>query len=200
MRKVVSSKKSNVSIFKRLLATAGLVLSMGLAVIPSTKAYAEEVLFEDTSSEDVNLTDATSNEVEQTNGNTTETRSEETVNDGTVDTSAGTNPDDAQRDAYNGDNNDYFDSYDKHTDTDPNGGEYIDSDDELTRKGLTPTPTPTPTPEPVPKTGDSPIAPVAGVVGLSGALFALYSLRNKALTLKKANAYETQENVSRKVK
>ena len=105
MSKVVSSKKSNVSIFKKVLAVASLVLGMGLAIIPSKEAYAEEVLFEDTSSDDVNLTDATNNETEQTNGDTTETRSEQSVNDGTVDTSAGTNPDDAERDQYNGDNN-----------------------------------------------------------------------------------------------
>ena len=186
MSKVVSSKKSNVSIFKKVLAVASLVLGMGLAIIPSKEAYAEEVLFEDTSSDDVNLTDATNNETEQTNGDTTETRSEQSVNDGTVDTSAGTNPDDAERDQYNGDNNDYFDSYDKHSDTDPNGGEYIDSDDELTRKGI-------------PKTGDNPWIPAAGVAGISGTLLALYALKNRIDILRKANSIDTT-CVSRKTK
>ena len=199
MIRVRETRKISLLKLKKILATAGLILSMGLAAIPSTPVYAtsEEVLFEDTSSDDVNLEDAetpavedtlpagtettpaTTEEpvVEQTNGPTTETRSEETVNDGTVDTSKDTNPADAEKDPYNGDNNDYFDEYDKSKDSDPNGGEYIDSDDEYTRKH-----------PPVPKTGDNPWMPVAGVGGITAALIALYEIRKKLSFMKKLNA------------
>ena len=179
MIRVRETRKISLLKLKKILATAGLILSMGLAAIPSTPVYAtsEEVLFEDTSSDDVNLEDADSNGVEQTNGQTTETRSEETVNDGSVDTSKDTNPADAEKDPYNGDNNDYFDEYDKSKDSDPNGGEYIDSDDEYTRKH-----------PPVPKTGDNPWMPVAGVGGITAALIALYEIRKKLSFMKKLNA------------
>jgi hypothetical protein len=175
--RVRETRKISLLKLKKILATAGLILSMGLAAIPSVPVYAEEeVLFEDTSSDDVNLEDADSNGVEQTNGDTKVKKEKEKVNDGSVDTSKDTNPKDAKKDEYNGDNNDYFDSYDKSKDSDPNGGEYIDSDDEYTRKH-----------PPVPKTGDNPWMPVAGVGGITAALIALYEIRKKLSFMKNLN-------------
>ena len=178
MKKVENSKKVSLLKLKKALAMAGLAFTLGAVAAPIT-AYAEdEVLFQDDSSDDVHLEDAStpapadtkpaeqgaqpSNEtapvVEQTNNQGSETRGAEQVNDGTVDTSKDVKPEDAKKDEWNGDNNDYFDDWDKSKDPDPKAGEYIDSPDELERKGLKPTPTPTPEPTPTP-TPDHPDQP-----------------------------------------
>jgi len=171
VKKVENSKKIEQLKFKKALATAGLVLSLGMVAIPSVPVHAEETLWEDNSSDDVNLTDAEENGVEQTNhpqvtGNTTES-----VNDGSVDTSAGTNPNDAERDTYTSDD-DYFDSWEPDDDYKP----HIDSDDEVTIKH-----------PPVPKTGDNPWVPVAGLGGITVSLLALYEMRNKLSLMKRFN-------------
>ena len=183
MKKVENSKKVSLLKFKNALAMAGLAFTLGAVAAPIT-AYAEdEVLFQDDSSDDVHLEDAetpapqdtkpaeegsqpsqeTAPAVEQQNNPGTETRGQEQVNDGTVDTSKDVKPEDAKKDEWNGDNNDYFDDWDKSKDPDPKAGEYIDSPDELERKGLKPTPTPTPqptpTPTPTPSNPDTPSNP-----------------------------------------
>ena len=178
MKKVKRTRKIDNLKLKKILAALGLMFVMG-TVASNTVHAEEEVLFEDTSSDDVNLEDAKEPEVqdtlpagqetqpaqeesqpvvEQENHEEKETPQEEKVNDGSVDTSAGTNPADAEKDPYNGNNNDYFDDYDKEKDPDPKGGEYIDSDDEETRKGLKDTPdNPTPdNPTPDNPTPDNP--------------------------------------------
>ena len=178
MKKVENSKKVSLLKLKKALAMAGLAFTLGAVAAPIT-AYAEdEVLFQDDSSDDVHLEDAEtpapqdtkpaepaaqpSQEsqpvTEQQNNPGTETRGQEQVNDGSVDTSKDVKPEDAKKDEWNGDNNDYFDDWDKSKDPDPKAGEYIDSPDELERKGLKPTPTPTPQPTPTP-TPDHPDHP-----------------------------------------
>ncbi len=177
MKKVNNSRKVDLTKLKKALLTAMLAITMGVVAAPSVtvRAEEEEILFEDNSSEDVNLEDAETPApqdtkpaeeeakpaeeaapvVEQQNNPETEKKSEEQVNDGTVDTSKDTNPEDAKKDHWNGDNNDYFDEWNKDEDPDPKAGEYIDSEDELHRKHLVPD-EPTPPTPPTPPEPDQP--------------------------------------------
>jgi len=194
MKKVENSKKVSLLKLKKALAMAGLAFTLGTVVAPTTVYAEDEVLFEDTSSDDVKTEEAEAPApadtkpaeensqpaeqpapvVEQTNNQGTETPGQEQVNDGSVDTSSDVKPEDAKKDEWNGDNNDYFDDWDKSKDPDPKAGEYIDSPDELERKGLIPGPNPTPTPGPnptpsnptpgTPSTPSTPVTPVVPVV------------------------------------
>ena len=166
VKKVENSKKIEQLKFKKVLATAGLILSLGMVAIPAVPVHAEETLWEDNSSDDVNLTDAEENGVEQTNHPTETGNTTETVNDGSVDTSKDTNTKDAEKDEYNGNDDDYFDSWEPDDDYKP----HIDSDDEVTIKH-----------PPVPKTGDNPWVPVAGLGGVTASLLALYEMKKKIL-------------------
>ena len=106
MKKVENSRKISLLKLKKAIAAAGLAISLGMVAIPFTVHAEDEVLWEDDSSKDTNLTDAeeakakdilpagqettpvenTQPVVEQVN-NPEETKTTETVNDGTVDTS-----------------------------------------------------------------------------------------------------------------
>lgn len=163
MKKVENSRKISLLKLKKAIAAAGLAISLGMVAIPFTVHAEDEVLWEDDSSKDTNLTDAeeakakdilpagqettpvenTQPVVEQVN-NPEETKTTETVNDGTVDTSKDTDPKDAVKNPYNGNDDDYFDEWTPDDDYHP----YIDSPSEPEIKIPTPTPTPTPTPQP----------------------------------------------------
>ena len=243
MKKVERSRKTLSEVLRRALATAALAFALGTVAAPVTVHAEGEVLFQDDSSDDVHLEDAetpapqdtqpaqensqpaqeSAPVVEQTNNQGTETRGQEQVNDGTVDTSKDVKPEDAKKDEWNGDNNDYFDDWDKSKDPDPKAGEYIDSPDELERKGLKPTPTPTPqpTPTPTPDHPDTPsnpsnpsnpttvvanqpkpiahtadrsaAIPAMGIVAGNVALLALYEMRKRAMQMKAMLAEQTEE-------